>query len=330
MKHRRRHAETRWLYNLLPSSVRRTLAGVSFGISIGVAGTLVLIGIEDKGSETDRHAPKPLNHTSLKQNNLPYHEALRYGVPSNSNVYVRSGYVVSYDYRTRNASWVMEYLTQDALRIKHETNRANSKFAVDCDIPEQFRVNPKLYHNSGYDKGHLVPARDMSHSQKAMDESFFMTNMSPQIGLGFNRDYWARLEGFVRHLTSQYDAVYVITGPLFLPKKNKKRGGYMVSYSVLGDPPDAVAIPTHFFKEHGNGFATAGFILPNKIISENKSLRDFQVPLNVIEKQAGLLFFNKVLALSKKLHSSAKVELCSEIKCSLAAVYRQTSSKVGK
>lgn len=57
----------------------------------------------------------------------------------------------------------------------------------------------------------------MSHSQTAMDESFLMTNISPQVGVGFNRGYWSRLEGFVRHLAHQYDAVYVITGPLFLP-----------------------------------------------------------------------------------------------------------------
>jgi hypothetical protein len=58
----------------------------------------------------------------------------------------------------------------------------------------------------------------MSHSQEAMDESFLMTNMSPQVGVGFNRGYWARLEGFMRHLAGQYDAIYVVTGPLFLPK----------------------------------------------------------------------------------------------------------------
>lgn len=73
-----------------------------------------------------------------------------------------------------------------------------------------------------------------------------------------------------------------------------------MSYPVLGAPPHAVAVPTHFFKvvlgekQGGRGFATAGFILPNKVIPENKDLRDFQAPLDVIEKQAGLLFFDKV------------------------------------
>ncbi|EGZ27865.1 hypothetical protein PHYSODRAFT_477390 [Phytophthora sojae] len=165
----------------------------------------------------------------------------------------------------------------------------------------------------------------MSHSQEAMDESFLMTNMSPQVGVGFNRGYWARLEGFMRHLAGKYDAIYVITGPLFLPKKNKRTGEYEVSYPVLSSPPDAIAVPTHFFKvvlgekRGGEGFATAGFILPNKVIPENKDLRDFQAPLDVIEKQAGLIFFDK-------LDGVNKVDLCRENTCTLAAAYRRASS----
>ncbi|KUF80579.1 Nuclease [Phytophthora nicotianae] len=325
MKGRRQRAQARSLYNLLPANIRRTLEGVSLGISIGVAGTLILLGIDEEIGKPSRRVPIPTDRKPLEPKTLPKHEALRYGTPSDSNIHVRSGYVVSYDYRTRNASWVMEYLTKDSLRIEQETDRANSKFTVDKDVPEQFRVHPNRYLKSGYDKGHLAPARNMSHSQGAMDESFLMTNMSPQVGVGFNRGYWSRLEGFVRHLAGQYDAVYVITGPLFLPKKNRKTGEYEVSYPVIGTPPDAISVPTHFFKvvlgekRGGKGFATAGFILPNRAIPENKNLRDFQAPLHIIEKQAGLLFFDK-------LDGVEKVDLCSETKCALAAAYRRASS----
>lgn len=325
MKGRRQRAQTRSVYSMLPASIRRTLAGVSLGISIGVAGTLILLRVEEETEKPSRRVPIPTDRKPFDPKTLPKHEALRYGMPSDSNVHVRSGYVVSYDYRTRNASWVMEYLTKDSLRVEQETDRANSKFVVDKDVPEQFRVHPNRYLKSGYDKGHLAPARIMSHSQEAMDESFLMTNMSPQVGVGFNRGYWSRLEGFMRHLAGQYDALYVITGPLFLSKKNKKTGEYEVSYPVIGNPPDAIAVPTHFFKvvlgekRGGNGFATAGFILPNRAIPENKNLRDFQAPLEIIEKQAGLLFFDK-------LEGVEKVDLCSETKCGLAAAYRRASS----
>ena len=83
-------------------------------------------------------------------------------------------------------------------------------------------------------------------------------------------------------------------------QKNKRSGEYEVSYPVLGTPPNATAVPTHFFKvvlgeqRSRRAFAAAGFILPNKAIPENKDLLDFQAPLDVIEKQAGLLFFDKV------------------------------------
>jgi hypothetical protein len=40
---------------------------------------------------------------------------------------------------------------------------------------------------SGYDRGHMVPAADAKISQGAMDETFFLSNVAPQVGDGFNR-----------------------------------------------------------------------------------------------------------------------------------------------
>lgn len=82
-------------------------------------------------------------------------------------------------------------------------------------------------------------------------------------------------------------------------QKDKRTGEYSVSYPVIGTPPDAVAVPTHFFKvilaeRRGSAFVTAGFVLPNRPIGDKKELREFQAPLDVIEKQSGLLFFDKV------------------------------------
>lgn len=58
-------------------------------------------------------------------------------------------------------------------------------------------------------------------------------------------------------------------------------------------------MPTHFFKvvlarTKDGSFAVAGFVLPNQPISDKKDLRDFLTPVDVIEKYAGLLFFDKV------------------------------------
>uniref|UniRef100_K3W6L3 Endonuclease n=1 Tax=Globisporangium ultimum (strain ATCC 200006 / CBS 805.95 / DAOM BR144) TaxID=431595 RepID=K3W6L3_GLOUD len=271
-----------------------TLTGVAVGIGIGSIGVLLLVGqVTEEKRDQDRQTPADDTRKFMQ------HEALRYGLPSTANVHVRSGYVVSYDYRTRNASWVLEYLTKDSLRVVDDTDRTKANFHTDVLTPEQFRVHPNVFLKSGYDKGHLAPARDMTNSQQAMNESFLMTNISPQVGVGFNRGYWSRFEGFVRHLAGQFDGVYVVTGPLFLPNKNKKTGEYQVKYPVLGTPPDAIAVPTHFFKvvlgrKKDGTFATAGFILPNKVIPDKKDLMAFHTPVKIIEKYAGLLFFDKV------------------------------------
>ncbi len=51
------------------------------------------------------------------------------------------------------------------------------------------------------------------------------------MGKGFNRDSWARLEGYVRTLTDKYTNVYVCTGPLFLPQKEAD-GKMYIKYQV--------------------------------------------------------------------------------------------------
>ena len=70
----------------------------------------------------------------------------------------------------------------------------------DESTPEQFRALLKDYRGSGFDRGHQAPAADFKHSQAAMDETFLLSNISPQVGKGMNRDYWARIETWVRTL----------------------------------------------------------------------------------------------------------------------------------
>ena len=54
----------------------------------------------------------------------------------------------------------------------------------------------------------MVPAADVVTSQEALNETFLLSNMCPQVAQGFNRGYWALLENFVRSLTKYFDEVY--------------------------------------------------------------------------------------------------------------------------
>ncbi|EAU29908.1 mitochondrial nuclease [Aspergillus terreus NIH2624] len=220
----------------------------------------------------------------------------------------------AYDRRTRNPAWVAEHITPASLALK-EADRKHSTFYEDATIPAAFRAKLSDYFRSGYDRGHQVPAADAKWAQQAMDETFALTNMCPQVGEGFNRDYWAHFEEFCRGLTKKYPSVRIVTGPLYLPHRDPD-GKWRVSYEVIGTPPN-VAVPTHFYKviyaEEGPAspagkVALGAFVLPNARIPNDKRLAEFEVPVEVVERASGLEFV-------AKLEASRRKRLCQEIKC---------------
>lgn len=230
----------------------------------------------------------------------------------------RGAFVSCYNRQTRNPYWVVEHMTPESLS-QREGDRKNSYFVEDEAIPEIFRSKLADYFRSGYDRGHQVPAADMKFSQEAMDSTFYLTNISPQVGGGFNRDYWAHLEYFCRGLTKKYDSVRVVTGPLYLPKWDPIEKKHKVTYEVIGNPPN-VAVPTHFFKlivaekpktnNSTNNIAVAAFVLPNDRIPNETKLTDFEVPVNALERSTGLEFLKNVPEKQRK-------KLCEEVNCQI-------------
>jgi endonuclease G len=220
----------------------------------------------------------------------------------------------SYDRRTRNPFWVAEHITPESLAMSNG-DRKHSYFAEDVAIPEKFRARLRDYARSGYDRGHQVPAADAKWSQEAMDDTFALSNMCPQVGEGFNRDYWAHFEDFCRRLTMRYPSVRIVTGPLYLPRREPD-GKWRVSYEVIGNPPN-VSVPTHFYKvifaedgRVGGSVALGAFVLPNAVIPNGKPLQDFEVPIEAIERASGLEFATKLPVTRTK-------KLCQEIPCSI-------------
>ncbi|KAJ1961801.1 nuclease, partial [Dipsacomyces acuminosporus] len=130
-------------------------------------------------------------------------EFLKYGYPGPVNdFFVRRRYATSYNRALRNPNWAAEHLTKENLQ---GTASRTDTFIEDQAIPAQFRALLNDYYRSGYDRGHQVPAADAKADLDSMSETFLLTNIAPQVGVGFNRNYWAYLEGFVRDLTNQFD-----------------------------------------------------------------------------------------------------------------------------
>lgn len=187
-------------------------------------------------------------------------------------------------------------MTKERLQYNSEVERSKCEFKTDQSIHPFFRSENTDYKGSGYDRGHLAAAGNHKVEQKHMEQTFFLSNMAPQIGVGFNRDSWNRLEKHVRKLTNVYKDVYVCTGPLYLPKR-EANGKKYVRYEVIG--ANHVAVPTHFYKvvvcETNDGkLEMEAFVMPNAPIDDNAPLTNFQVPPESVERAAGLLFFDKI------------------------------------
>ncbi|RPB18483.1 hypothetical protein L211DRAFT_843568 [Terfezia boudieri ATCC MYA-4762] len=297
----------------------RTILAAAAGAVTGALATAFFLnsrastgGFYPPPSTIPRPAPEATSKPELPVNPTGI---FQYGFPGPiSDMGNRSAFVSGYDRRMRNPAWVAEHITAESLLLDNG-DRKQSAFTEDEAIPEKFRAKLKDYFRSGYDRGHQAPAADAKWSQASMDETFLLTNMCPQVGSGFNRDYWAHFEDFCRRLVKHYPSVRIITGPLYLPQRTPE-GKWKVEYEVVGNPPN-IAVPTHFYKivigerKTADGTVAVGaFVMPNQVISNSTPLTTFEVPLEMVERASGLEFLGK-------LDVAKRRRLCGEVECGI-------------
>jgi endonuclease G len=130
-------------------------------------------------------------------------------VKKGEQVIRHAGYSFVYNEAYEQAAWVAYELTEKETDKQYDRT---DKFIPDPSVITGSATDSD-YSGSGYDRGHLAPAADMGWSSTSMAESFYFSNMSPQVP-GFNRGIWKRLEEQVRSWAIEYDTIYVVTGPV--------------------------------------------------------------------------------------------------------------------
>jgi endonuclease G len=215
-------------------------------------------------------------------------EHLSYGKPSKTDkVLCRDAFAVGYNYRTKNADWVSAKITAKSVK---GYNKRQNRFYEDKEIPKKYRAILKDYKNSGYDRGHLMPNATADYTPKAQKESFYLTNIAPQVPK-LNRQGWKALEEDVRDWAEKYKELVVITGCIY----DKKR-------DFIGNK---VEIPDSFFKviyAPKNKKMTA-YIMPNSEVS-SKRVHTYLTTVDEVEKATGMDFFSELPNnLEKRLES---------------------------
>ncbi len=187
-----------------------------------------------------------------------------------------TGFTLAYNEATEQPAWVAYVLTDSMVLFGNAARK------------DHFKADPNIitgsaaledYKGSGYTRGHLAPAADMKWSTEAMAESFYLSNMSPQLQ-NFNGGIWKILEEKVRNWAIDYETVIVVTGPVF---KN--------TTTTIG--PNKVAVPDYFYKVvldvSPPQYKAIGFVMEHK--KGKKELYEYAVSVDSVEKFTGLDFF---------------------------------------
>lgn len=194
------------------------------------------------------------------------------GIEKVHHTYFSYGYVEEWE----QPAWVAYKLT--SVMVKGTVSRTDN-FREDYAVSTVSSF-PGDYSDSDYDRGHLCPAGDMTFSELAMSETFYMSNMSPQMPT-FNRGIWKKLESLIREWAIKENELYIVTGPIIQP-----------GYSQIGYM-NKVAVPQYYYKvilryEKKNKKAI-GLILPNE--GSQQPLSTFAVSVDSVESMTGLDFF---------------------------------------
>lgn len=128
-------------------------------------------------------------------------------------------YMTLYNPRHKQASCVAYLLTAEMVNKNDNVSRKGTGFKKDYLLSKDFATKQD-YTNSGYVRGHLCPSKDMCWSFASMQETFYMSNLSPQREK-FNNGLWKNLENRVRAWALENDSILVLCGPVLSTKEGE-------------------------------------------------------------------------------------------------------------
>jgi endonuclease G len=178
----------------------------------------------------------------------PKNRNIRYGMPgeakddpASKEAYLieRPQYVLSYNDKHKTPNWVCwQLVARDIGRT------ARGAFEPDKGLPKGFTpVTSATYTGSGFDRGHMCPARDRSDTEENSDAVFLMTNILPQAA-ACNQKGWERFERYCRELAEDGKELYIAAGP-------HGQGGIATDGTkklTIGKNAPFVTVPAHVWK----------------------------------------------------------------------------------
>lgn len=164
------------------------------------------------------------------------------------------------------------------------------------DRTDAWELDPLLGENSAapfggyasdYDRGHQLPAADRKCCYEANAQTFYGTNMTPQLA-NFNQKIWADFEGKVRGYANSSDTTYVVTGAVVSASSKIEKDSYGKNVTV----PDAYfkAILKYSKSSTLGAWNAAAFYLEHKSYIGSVG-KEHSMSIDRLEEITGIDFF---------------------------------------
>lgn len=259
-----------------------------------LAASVLTLASSFSANAADQIPPRPVSQCAVQ---VPFGQPT---IKTGDILICRTAYLLAYNPKYKTPDWVAWTLTPEhAIGCIPRTNA----FAADQSLGS-YSSKPSDYTASGYDKGHLANDADMSWNNQVEHESFYMSNMSPQLP-SVNRGVWKNLESATRawvYSSKQTHTIYA---------------GNIGGSKTIGD--NRVVVPDALYKIIINDVTkkSYAFYFPHKdgLVSDYAT---YQVTVSDIEKATDLVFpvpdakniKNKIPAEDLKTYADDKKKIC--------------------
>lgn len=213
-------------------------------------------------------------------------------------------FCIEYDKTKRHAKWVA--YTIDCNTAQKFWSRGDWKkgdpFRIDPKLPKEICIGNADHRKDIYDRGHLCASEDRVYSQDANAQTFYYSNISPQLEAFNQRGPWYELEKRVREwggceekITPLGDTLYIVKGGTIRDGEfydSRGKHGVMVKNT---NKMNGIVVPAYFFvalvsrkASSANGIA---FYLDHKDHGNSYSLADYAISIDSLERLTGIDFF---------------------------------------
>ena len=218
----------------------------------------------------------------------------------------RRNYTVCYSLEQRAPLWVAAPV--------HRTYKGDVKRVDNYDFDPTLPVNIQITLNRSYGdytRGHMLGSGERTTSREMNNQTFYVTNIAPQLRDGFNErgGAWNNLEYFVdRQICA--DTLYVVTGAIYDDFTAPDGTNIKARTTVNKNDNKRVGVPTAYYKAllrtksgrtgksivecKASELKCAAFIIPHRSDVGHKPTVEDMISIKELERLTGVNFFANV------------------------------------